>query len=115
MQYKAYDNKKVSDLGVKVVTFVSIATMSTIMPLGSMTSTLNQPYAYEGVSLYNDNEGDICSSFGCSDGLNGDIIANENVETDFVSSHEKINVKINVIQVKNHVSNFDFEDEYEEI
>lgn len=115
MNYQTYNAKKISSFGVKMITFASIATMSSITPTGNVTTSLNKAYVYEGVSLYNDKEGDICSSFGHSEGFNGDVVASGNMEDEIIPVHEKVNVKLKVLRVKNHVSEFDFEEEYEEI
>lgn len=44
----------------------------------------------------------------------GDIVSNEK-KSDFVQQHEKINVNLQIAKITRYVSNFEYEEEYEEI
>ena len=116
MLQEAYDKKKLSSIGigVGVVTFLSLASMSSNMCNNSITMGTNGEYIYEGISYVNDNEGDMCISSEMSNMFRGDVVKNSDI-IDFVHRREKKIIEIHVTRVSKHISTFDFEDEYEEI
>lgn len=109
-----YNVKKVS---VGVITFLSLATVSTssIHGTSSLTSGMPDTYSYDSAYVINDNQGEFCLSSSLSDQTTGDIIlAPEN--NDLIPiSHNSMSAKLYIKEVQKHISNFDFEDEYEEI
>lgn len=115
MQQSAYNIRKVSGIGVGVVTFLSIATMSSAWPYDTLTTSMNKQFGFEGVPLFSDKEGEFCASSSLSDMVRGDVLATENDIDEFYSAHEQFSVQLKILEVKQHISKFDFEDEYEEI
>ena len=115
MQQSAYNIRKASSIGVGVVTFLSIATMSSTLPYNTYTTSINRQFGYEGVTLLSDKEGEFCSSSSLSDMVRGEVLANENDINEFYSTHEKFGVQLKILEIKLHISKFDLEDDYEEI
>lgn len=112
MKFESYNMGKMYGLGVGVMTFLSMAAVSPDIH-SSMTSTLNNPYKYEGIYLCSDDN--LCTSSVLVEKAIGDVVCEKSIESDFVSTHEKYGVQIKVNQIKKHISTFDFEEEYEEI
>lgn len=117
MQQTAYNNMK-RPIGLGVMTALSVATLSaTNPPLFSHdahTSSRNQPYVYEGVPSYSVYGGDLCTSSTLSEMASGDIVTSEK-ELDYHADRPKIRVQLKIRQVKQHISHFDFDEDYEEI
>lgn len=112
MQLQSYGIKKISGLSVGVMTFLSIASVSSNVLNSSVTAGINSPYVYEGLSLVNDNEGVMCiSSFSSMNEL---MMRSSEVVDFYVSRHKK-KVELQITKTRKHISKFDFEEEYEEI
>ena len=62
MLQQSYGIKRISGMGVGLVTFLSVASVSSNALNASVTAGINNIYAYEGVALVNDNEGTMCVS-----------------------------------------------------
>lgn len=62
--------------------------------------------------LWSDNT--VCNSSLLSRQAVGDIISVKK-KANSVQRHEKINVNLQIIKISKHISNFDFEEEFEEI
>lgn len=104
--------KKMSGIGV-VAAFGLITMSSSITSQSLTTMDMKYGYYYEANNyLLTDNT--ICSSSELSKRAVGDIILNEK-KMDFVSQRKKINVNLQVMKISKYVSNFDFEEEFEEI
>lgn len=56
----------------------------------------------------------VCNSSLLSRQAVGDIVSVEK-KTDFIQQHEKINVNLQITKITTHISNFDFEEEFEVI
>lgn len=111
---ETYYKKKLSGIGIGVVTFLSLASMSSNAYSSSVTMGTNNEYVYEGISFVNDNEGDMCVSSVSSDMFKGDIVRDSEI-SDFMQKRERKAIEIQITRVSKHISKFDFEDEYEEI
>lgn len=98
-----------------VIAAFGLLTVSSGMTGSSLTSTnLNAiPYYYEANSYFN-GDSSICSSSSLAKQAVGDIISSDK-KADFVQKHEKINVNLQITKISKHISNFEFEEEYEEI
>ena len=95
------------------MTFLSIASVSSNALNTSVTAGVNNVYAYEGVALVNDNEGTMCVSTSIPTESDKHI---KNIdEIDIINARSKRKVELEVTKVSKHISQFDFEDEYEEI
>ena len=78
-----------------------------------MTAGINNIYAYEGVALVNDNEGTMCVS--SSIPTESDKHIKNMDEIDIINTRSRKKVELEVTKISKHISQFDFEDEYEEI
>ena len=112
MLQKAYDKKILTGIGV--VTFLSLASMSSNIPGNSVTIGTNNEYGYEGISFVKDKEGDMCISSAITNISIGDVAINPEI-MDFMQKRERNSIEIQVTHIRKHVSKFDFQDEYEEI
>jgi hypothetical protein len=81
------------------------------------TSTLNLTISSfsEFTYNYNDNIYDLSTSLMKCENQIGDILIDDENNEVFLQEHKKININIQVAKIKKHISNFDFDDEYEEI
>ncbi len=108
---EAYNIRKI---GVGVITFISLATVGSNVT-GNVTSGMYNPYTYEAACLINDNQGEVCMSSELSKRTVGDLILNESDFYDFSASRKVATVRLHITETIKHVSNFEFEEEYEEI
>ena len=113
MESKAYTLRRVSTIGA--ITFLSAATMSTNLPTNTMTSSINNSFVTAGVASFNDIEENLYSSSSLVDAAIGDVVTRENTMDDVKISHEQIDVKLKITEIRRHVSEFDINDDYEEI
>ncbi len=81
----------------------SIATTMNIMP----------DYYYE-IPEYDYGEVTVTNSSILSKQAGGDIVSSEGIAT-YVQKHDKMNVMLQITKIRKHISNFDFEEEYEAI
>lgn len=113
MLQQSYGIKRISGMGVGLVTFLSVASVSSNALNASVTAGINNIYAYEGVALVNDNEGTMCVS--ASIPTESDKHIKNMDEIDIINARSKKKVELEVTKISKHISQFDFEDEYEEI
>ena len=107
---------KMSGFGLSVLTVFSVASLSSNVVGGSITSNVTNPYFYESVSVINDESGGLCLSSNLSEQVVGDILADRNIiEENYWVKHEKRKVQLQITNITKHVSKFDFEEDYEEI
>ena len=107
---------KMSGLGLSVLTVFSVASLSSNVVGGSITSNVINPYYYESVSVINDGSGELCLSSGLSEQVVGDILTDKNdVSDNYLLRRERKNVQLKITNITKHVSKFDFEEDYEEI
>lgn len=107
---------KMSEFGLSVLTVFSVASLSSNMAGGSITSNVFNPYFYESVSVINDESGALCLSSNLSNQVVGDILTERNsIEENYLVKHEKRKVQLQITNIAKHVSKFDFEEDYEEI
>ena len=100
--------------GFGVVAAFGLLTMSSDLSDASVTSVNIKPeYFYEAPGYFNGEE-TVCNSSMLSKQAIGDIVSFDRV-SEFVQRHERISVNLQITRINKHVSNFDFEDEYEEI
>lgn len=100
--------------GFGVVAAFGLLTMSSNIACNSYTTMNIRPaYYYEGQNYINNNN-TVCNSSILLKQAVGDIVSVEK-KADFVQQHEKINVNLQITKITKHVSNFEFEEEYEEI
>ena len=100
--------------GIGVVAAFGLITMSSSIASHSLTTMNVQPdYCYEAHN-YSLADNTVCNSSMLSKQAVGDIVSVEK-KAEFVQQHEKINVNLQITKISKHVSNFDFEEEFEEI
>lgn len=104
--------KKISGFGI--VAAFGLITMSSNMVNNSLTTINAKPvYFYESPSyFYRGNK--VCNSSMLSRQVVGDILSIAK-KSDLIQQQEKIKVNLQITKISKHVSDFDFEDEYEEI
>ena len=106
-------NKLTGFMGV--LTISSIASLSNVATF-DLTTTGNNQYCYESISFIDVEQGDLCVSSELNDCAVGDRLTEiESQEMGLLSKHKMIEVKLHITEVKKHISNFDFEEEFEEI
>lgn len=116
MLQTAYNNMR-RPIGLSIMTALVATLSATDPPLFSHdmhTSSQNLPYIYEGVPSYSGYGGDLCTSSALSEMASGDIVTSEK-ELNYHADRNKIRVQIKIRQIKQHVSHFDFDEDYEEI
>lgn len=107
---------KVSGLGLSVLTVFSVASLSSNIVGGSITSNVVNPCFYESVSVISDGCGELCLSSNLSDQVTGDVVTDRNdVIDNYLLRHGKKKVQLQITSITKHVSRFDFEEDYEEI
>ena len=105
----------------KITGFMGVLTITSIASLSNpttfdLTTSGSRQYSYEAISYIDMEQGDLCVSSELSDFAIGDrVLENENPELFVVNKHKTIEVKLRITEIKKHVSNFDFDEEYEEI
>lgn len=99
--------------GIGVVAAFGLITMSSSIASHSLTTLNVQPDYYEA-HYYSLADNTVCSSSMLSRQAVGDIVSMEK-KAEFVQQHEKINVNLQITKIAKHISNFDFEEEFEEI
>ena len=115
MAQTAYNIKKLSGIGLSVVTLLNIATISPNMYTNSLTANTSAYYSYAAVPTYSDDQGELCISSMLADEVRGDVLLSNGNIDEYVPKHKKMNVKLKITKITKHVSKFDFEEEYEEI
>lgn len=102
--------------GVGFITFMSLASVSHNPANNSLTSSISNAFAYESaVDIFNDDQGDVCISTNLSNQTVGDIISDKDEIVDLPARYEKQSIKLHITEVRRHITEFDFEEEYEEI
>lgn len=104
--------KKLPSIGV--VAAFGLVTMSSSIASQSLTTMNVRPDYYYEAHNYSLADSTVCNSSLLSRRAIGDIVSIDN-KADFVQQHEKINVNLQIARISKHVSNFDFEEEFEEI
>lgn len=99
---------------IGIVAAFGFITMSSSMVGFSPITTNIQPYYCCDVHKFSLADNTICNSSMLSKQAIGDFVSTEK-KPDFVQQHEKIQVNLRVTKISKHVSNFDFEEEFEEI
>ena len=89
-------------------------TMSSSIATPSFTTMQTVPAYYSEIFNFSLTDHAICNSSMLSKRALGDIVSMEK-KTDFVQQHEKTKVNLQITKIKKHISNFEFEEEYEEI
>ncbi len=115
MVQDTYNVKKVSGLGIKVMTFLSIATISSNTFGESVTLSSNKQYSYEAISVFNDSKGELCTSSPMPEYFCGEIMADNDDFGKVNIQREKRRVQLQITKIRKHVSHFEFEEEFEEI
>lgn len=110
MPQEQWGLKKISS----IVAACGLLTMSSSNAIPSSTTIQTVPAYYCELHNYSLLDHAICNSSMLSKRAVGDIVSMEK-KTEFVQQHEKTNVNLQIIKITKHVSNFDFEEEYEEI
>ena len=103
--------KRIPSIGV--VAAFGLVTMSSSIATQSLTTVNVQPDYYEAHN-YSSADTTICNSSLLFSKSVGDIISVDK-KPDFVQQHEKINVNLHITKISKYESNFDFEEEFEEI
>ena len=109
---------KMSGLGLSVLTVsvFSVASLSSNTISGNVTSSINNSYCYEAVSIISDENGEMCLSSSLGEQAGGAILINQNdISDNYLIRHKRRSVQLQITKVSKHVSKFDFEEEYEEI
>lgn len=115
MHQSAYIIRKPIGIGVMTALgVVSLASNTAQFSNTDLTSSQNQPFAYEGVSFFGDYDGELCASSKLSEEVRGDVVISQRNFGRY-ANHEKIAVQLQILQVRKHVSQFDFEEGYEEM
>lgn len=104
--------KRISGIGF--VAAFGLMTMSSSISSQSITTMNSIPNYHHEAYNYSLNDGTVCNSSMLSRQAVGDIVSMEK-RFDFVQCHEKIKVNFEITKITKHISNFDFEEEYEEI
>ena len=99
--------KRISGIGV--VAAFGLLTMSSSFSNNSFTTLNVRPDYYYEAHNYINNDNTVLSRQAV-----GDIVSVEK-KADFTQQHEKINVNLQITKITRYVSNFEFEEEYEEI
>ncbi len=104
--------KRISGIGV--VAAFGLLTMSSSFSNNSFTTLNVRPDYYYEAHNYINNDNTVCNSSMLSRQAVGDIVSVEK-KADFMQQHEKINVNLQITKITRYVSNFEFEEGYEEI
>lgn len=104
--------KRIPGIGV-VAAFGLITVSSSIASQSFTTMNIRPDYYYEAYN-YSSADNTVCNSSMLSKQAVGDIILVEK-KADFIQEHEKINVNLQITKIVRHISNFDFDEEFEEI
>ena len=99
---------------IRVMATVGFITMSSSIVSQSLTTMSIKPNFYYEAHNYSVVDNTVCNSSLLSRQAVGDIVSVEK-KTDFIHQHEKINVNLQITKITKHISNFDFEEEFEEI
>lgn len=104
--------KRISGIGV-VAAFGLITMSSSIASQSLTTMNIRPDYYYEAYNypVFDDT---VCNSSLLFRQAVGDFISVDK-NADSVQQHEKINVNLQITKISRHISNFDFEEEFEEI
>ena len=100
--------------GIGVVAAFGFITMSSSIASQSLTTMNIRPDYYYEAHNCSLPDNTVCNSSLLSRQAVGDIISVEK-KADSVQQHEKINVNLQITKISKHISNFDFEEEFEEI
>lgn len=112
MSQSSYNIKKPFRVGV--VTALSFLTLSSNMASASYTASQNPIYAHERFFHLCDYTENLRTSSFLAENARGDILM-PGKESRRYENHTKIAVQLQIMQVKQHVSQFDFDEDYEEI
>lgn len=104
--------KRIPSIGI--VAAFGLITLSSSIASHSFTTVNKRPDYYYEAHNYTLTDNTICTSSLLSRQAVGDIISIDK-KADFVQQHEKINVNLQITKISKHISNFDFEEEFEEI
>ena len=99
---------------IRVMATVGFITMSSSIASQSLTTMSIRPNITYEAQNYSVVDNTVCNSSLLSRRAVGDIVSVEK-KTDFIQQHEKINVNLQITKITKHISNFDFEEEFEEI
>ena len=100
--------------GIGVVAAFGLLTMSSRIASQSLTTMNIRPDYYYEAHNYSLSDNTVCNSSLLSRQAVGDIISVDK-KADSIQQHEKINVNLQITKISKHISNFDFEEEFEEI
>ena len=100
--------------GIGVVAAFGLLTMSSSIASQSLTTMNIRPDYYYEAYNYSLSDNTVCNSSLLSRQAVGDIISVDK-KADSIQQHEKINVNLQITKISKHISNFDFEEEFEEI
>ena len=103
---------KISGIGI-VAVFGVMTMSSSIVNQSPTTINTKSAYYYENYNFFLKNN-TICNSSMLSKQAVGDIVSADK-QADFTHQHKKIGVKLHITKISKHVSNFNFEEEFEEI
>ena len=100
--------------GIGVVAAFGLLTMSSRIASQSLTTMNIRPDYYYEAHNYSLSDNTVCNSSLLSRQAVGDIFSVDK-KADSIQQHEKINVNLQITKIAKHVSNFDFEEEFEAI
>ena len=113
MQQNHNNIKSVS--GFVVVAAFGLLTLSSSFADHSSSTAYITPYTYiQNRNALDKTEMDICLSSALSNRAVGDIVKTE-YEDGMIQQHKKLAVNLTIVKMERHISNFDFEEEFEEI
>ena len=115
MQQSAYTIKNPIGIGVMTaLSVVSLASNTAQFSHANLTSSQNQTFVYESVSFFGDYGGELCASSQLSKEVRGDVMISQK---DFkrYANHEKITAQLQILEVRKHISQFEFDEDYEEM
>lgn len=112
MSQKQIGLKRIPSIGI--VAAFGLITMSSSIASHSLTTINGQLDYYYEAHNYSLANNTVCNSSMLSRQAVGDIVSTEK-KAEIVQQHEKINVNLQITKIAKHVSNFDFEEEFEAI
>lgn len=112
MPQEQMGRKRMSGIGVAAA--FGLITMSSSIASQSLTTiNIHPEYCCEAHN-YSLSDNTVCNSSLLFRKTVGDFISVDK-NADSVQQHEKINVNLQITKISRHISNFDFEEEFEEI
>ncbi len=100
--------------GISVVAAFGLITMTSNISSQSLATLNTKPAYYYETHNYLLTDNTACNSSTLSQHAVGDIVLPDG-KSDFVQQHDKVNVKLQISRIYRHLSNFEFEEEFEEI